>query len=234
MAVTLTVYSGSSLYPQDMTRLLDAAVAAGINLVFRPPIIRGDLLAAPASDGWNHRVLILDGQFGQDMAVSVTEVREYLERGSYLAGASSMGALRAVECRVLGMVRYGWVAEQYRNGSIESDAEVALLMDPLTSEALTIPLVNVRWLLRELEGEGRLTARENGEILAVARRVHYRARTPEILAGAFERNLKASSSQLITGFLEPGEMAAWDRKRLDGISAVESEIRAIARFPAAG
>lgn len=70
-------------------------------------------------------------------------------------------------------------------------------------------------------------------ILCIAKRLHYRARTPEMLANAFQRGLSASPCQLMAGFLEPGEMAAWDRKRLDGISAVESEIQAIARFPAA-
>jgi TfuA protein len=227
MAMTLTVYAGSSLYEEDVARLLSKAAEADVSLVFKPPIIRGDLLAIQAAEGWNWRALILDGRFGQDLAVSVTEVREYLSMGLYLAGASSMGALRAVECRILGMVRHGWVAEQYLSGHIDSDAEVALLMDPVTSMALTIPLVNIRWLLQELEREGTLNPQESEDILHVAQRIHYRARTPDMLSDALQRTLTDSRWQLLTGFLKSEEMPSWDRKRLDGISAVESEIRSM-------
>jgi hypothetical protein len=231
MAVILTVYSGSSLYLEDTVRLLDTAERADVKLEFKDPIIRGELLAAAqAIDGWNHRVLILDGRFGQDLAVSVTEVREYLSTGSYIAGASSMGALRAVECRVLGMARHGWVAEQYLTGRVDSDAEVALLMDSVTSTALTIPLINIRWLLRNLKGDGSLAPAECDEILRVSRRIHYRARTSEMLSDALRRTLPDPRWRLLAGFLEPGEMPSWDRKRLDGIEAVEAEIQAITRF----
>jgi len=232
MAVKLTVYAGSSLLPQDMEKLRGTAGALGVDLALRPPIIRGDLLRTPTEGRWNNRTLILDGQFGQDLSVSVTEIREYLGRGLYLAGASSMGALRAVECRTLGMVQHGWVCEQYLTGRVENDSEVALLMDPVTSEALTVPLVNVRWLLRQLGERGALDAEATATALETARRVHYRARIPEALANAFRRALPTGASDLLARQLEPDTMPDWDRKRLDGIEAVETELRALARFPA--
>ncbi|MFE4517402.1 TfuA-like protein [Kitasatospora sp. NPDC056783] len=232
MAVTLTVYAGSSLLPRDTRRLCETADSLGVGLVLRPPIIRGDLLRTPVEGKWNNRTLILDGEFGQNLAVSVTEIREYLASGLYLAGASSMGALRAVECRTLGMIRHGWVCEQYLAGHVDSDAEVALLMDPVTSEALTVPLVNVRWLLRQLGDLGELDTATAATALEAARRVGYRARIPEALVGAFRRALPTDASDLLARRLEPERLPDWDRKRLDGIEAVEAELRALARFPA--
>ncbi len=67
-----------------------------------------------------------------------------------------------------------------------ADAEVALLMDPVTSEAL---------------------------------------------AGAFRRALPTDASDPPARQLEPDTVPGWDRKRLDGIEAVEAELRALARFP---
>ena len=197
----------------------------------RPPIIRGDLLRTPTEGKWNNRILILDGQFGQNLSVSVTEIREYLGRGLYLAGASSMGALRAVECRTLGMVQHGWICEQYRAGHVEADSEVALLMDPVTSVALTVPLINVRWLLRHLGERGELDPGTTATALETARRVHYRARIPEALANAFRRALPTDASDLLARHLEPDTIPDWDRKRSDGVEAVETELRALARFP---
>ncbi|GAA4990741.1 TfuA-like protein [Kitasatospora paranensis] len=231
MAVKLTVYAGSSLLPGDAEKLRESADTLGVDLVMQPPIIRGDLLRTPTEGRWNNRTLILDGQFGQNLSVSVTEIREYLGRGLYLAGASSMGALRAVECRTLGMVQHGWVCEQYRTGRVEADAEVALLMDPITSEALTVPLINVRWLLRELGERGELDAATAATALEVAHRVSYRARIPEALANAFRRTLPADTAGLLARQLEPDALPHWDRKRLDGIDAVEAELHALARFP---
>ncbi|MFB7598684.1 TfuA-like protein [Streptomyces sp. NPDC056160] len=231
MAVKLTVYAGSSLLSRDKERLRENADTLDVDLVMRPPIIRGDLLRTPTEGKWDNRTLILDGQFGQNLSVSVTEIREYLGRGLYLAGASSMGALRAVECRTLGMIQHGWVCEQYLAGHVEADAEVALLMDPVTSEALTVPLINVRWLLRKLSERGELDTATAATALETARRVGYRNRTPEVLANAFRRVLPTGASDLLARRLEPDTVPDWDRKRLDGIEAVRTELRALARFP---
>nr|WP_269327970.1 TfuA-like protein [Kineosporia mesophila] len=175
--------------------------------------------------GWQDRVLILDGHFGQDMAVSVAEVRAYLNWGAYLAGASSMGALRAVECYPLGMVGHGWVVQQYRKGRIDADSDVALLMAPDTSEALTIPLVNVRWLLSRLSAQGLIT--QAGKALAIAAALHYRNRLPQILAARFADGLPPDAARVLSGYLEPEVLPTWDRKRLDGVEATEFEIRAL-------
>ncbi len=91
-------------------------------------------LAGLCDAGHTNAVLLLDGEFGQSFAVSIAEVRAVLDAGMPLHGASSMGVLRAVECRTLGMTGSGWVYERYLFGDIDSDADVALMFDPESFE----------------------------------------------------------------------------------------------------
>lgn len=226
--VTVTAYSGSSLCQQDTSRLRSLAAEYEVQLEFRPPIVRGDLLEIPTSESWRHRVLMLDGHFGQDLSVSVAEIREYLQRGMYLSGAASMGALRAVECRNLGMVRHGWIAEEYLRGGMSADADLALLMDPDTWKALTVPIANLRWLMKEMQKQDELSPEHASVALSVAEQIHYSNRRPDVLIRALNRTLPAVPSRILTHYLAPENMQNWDRKRLDAVEAVECELRNLA------
>jgi hypothetical protein len=212
----LVVFTGPSLRPGDLEMLRAAAAAAGRSMELRRPVRRLDLLElAPGCD-----VLMLDGEFGQSLAVSITEIRAVLATGQPLAGASSMGALRAVECRPLGMTGSGWVFEQYLTGAIESDGDVALLYDPDDYQPVTIPLVNVRWLLAVHE----LPAADAAAALEVAHSLHFRSRRPTVLARAWQRRLPAAVADVLVPELADERRDTWDRKRLDAIAAVRGAL----------
>src|SRR5688572_13098200 len=87
---------------------------------YRPPVKRGDLEdIAPGTV-----VGIIDGVFGETLAISPGEIREAINRGVIVYGASSMGALRAAEIpRVMGV---GRIYEMFSMGTIDRDDEVAL------------------------------------------------------------------------------------------------------------
>ncbi|MEC3980178.1 TfuA-like protein [Amycolatopsis sp. H20-H5] len=222
----LLTYVGTSLRPADLDGLRAHAAEAGVDLSVRPPIVRRDLLSLVDEVGPDTRVLMLDGEFGQQLSVSVTEIREYLRGGRYLAGGSSMGALRAVECRTIGMHAHGWVAASYLDGSVNADDEVALLYDPDSLEPVTVPLVNVRWLAHVLESEGELGHADAAELFALAAGIHYRARTPAALVRASAARLPRHAADLSAEYLAPDRIDSWDRKRLDGLAAVRDEIAA--------
>lgn len=224
MELTLVVYAGSSLPPEEVERLCGDAAELGVKLVHRKPIVRGDLRDTADGEGWHTRVLVLDGEFGQSLAVSVAEIREYLDGGHYIAGASSMGALRAVECRYLGMIPHGWITEQYLTGAMDADADLALLMDPETFEPLTVPLVNVRWLARTLAERGALPRDECAALVGAAGEIHYRDRLPAALHRRLRRELPTGTFATVAPFLAPEELPTWDRKRLDGVAAVQTEL----------
>ncbi|HLI97559.1 MAG TPA: TfuA-like protein [Candidatus Baltobacteraceae bacterium] len=161
----IAVLAGPSLPPEDR---IDAP-----NVRYLPSARRGDVAAA--ADG-SDVVLLIDGVFHDDLAPSPKEVLEVC-RTTTLIGAASIGALRAVECAPFGARPYGIVARWYGEGFIDGDDEVAVSMDPVTERALSVPLVNVRFLLRLARHRGTLTRVESERVLLHAHRVFYADRT---------------------------------------------------------
>jgi hypothetical protein len=126
------VFCGPSLLPEDRI--------ASPSIVYVPPASRGDV--ARAAERFD-TVLIIDGVFHHDLAPTPREVYDALPRVR-IFGASSMGALRAAECAPYGAVPLGVIAGWYVRELIDGDDEVAVLVDPDTQRALTVPSVNVR------------------------------------------------------------------------------------------
>lgn len=183
-----------------------------------PPIKRGDL--PRLIERGYRRFGIIDGEFGQNLSVSITEIRDALAIGASVVGSSSMGALRALEAGPLGMHGVGWVYEQYLSGEVQSDEEVALTFNSDRSyEAVTVPLINLRWAVTQPWAEDALSSTESGEVLRLAGDVDYRERSWARL-----RQVSAGAPQRVAAFL------AWaaahpelvDRKRLDALQLLAS------------
>jgi ribosomal protein S12 methylthiotransferase accessory factor len=195
------VFVGPSL-PHDRAREVLAAD-------YRLPIRRGDLdTIAPGAV-----VAIIDGVFDQHLAVSPSEIRAALARGIRVFGASSMGALRAVE--VPEVVGIGRVYEMYRDGIIDSDDEVAITFDLETLRPLCEPLVNVRYAVERLSTPGTISRELGAAIVTAARRLPYGERVyPRILqvAGLSSR---ADAPQLAR------MLASYDLKREDAVTLLE-------------
>lgn len=217
---TATVFVGPSLRPADIDALRDQARASGTELDVRPPACRGDLVDLRDA-GHTGTVLLLDGEFGQSLAVSIAEVRAVLEAGMRLHGASSMGVLRAVECRTLGMTGSGWVYERYLSGEIDSDAEVALMFDPDDFEPVTIPLVNIRWLIGEKIKAKEVSPNGGATAFRLAAEVNFRDRRPSRLGKVWRTHL-GEQARALAPELADGNRDTWDRKRLDGIEALRA------------
>src|SRR5512136_2917498 len=142
---------------------------------YRPPAKRGDLLRA-VQDGAGI-IGLIDGVFHQESAVAHREILTAIKKGVRVVGASSMGALRAAEMDTLGMTGIGEVYRMYKSGELVSDDEVALVFDPETGLALSEPLVNIRFTLKEAERQGFLTPQDHATLLAAAQSVFYPQRT---------------------------------------------------------
>ncbi len=162
---------------------------------YRPPIRRGDLASVPQ----NSCILIIDGEFAQNLSVSPNEILAVLDAGGIVLGASSMGALRATELADYGMEGVGWVYEAYASGQIIGDDEVALVYCPITGRALSQPLVNLRYRLDRLRQEQLLANSECSRVLRSARRIFYRDRTMVALRQAIERCSGAAVAELVFG-----------------------------------
>lgn len=198
------VYLGPSLPHEEARTLCPDAT-------FLPPIRRGDLNAIPGSAV--SLVCIIDGYFFQDSAVGHREILSLLQSGITVIGASSMGALRAAELDSLGMEGVGVIYSLYRNKTLVSDDEVALIFDPETLSPLSDPLVNIRCTLRRAREEGVISKDVNALLIRTATDLFYPERT-------YERIVSVLGLEERKRLLEYISRSAIDQKRLDAIEAL--------------
>ncbi|AVR27625.1 hypothetical protein A8H32_21615 [Burkholderia thailandensis] len=195
------VFVGPSLSHDDARGILDAE--------YRPPIRRGDL------DGFGQGIIvaIIDGVFDQQLAVTPSELRAALARGARIFGASSMGALRAVE--VPGVVGVGRIYEMFRDGVVDRDDEVAVTFDAQSLTALCQPLVNIRHALERLAATGTLARPLAKRILRTAQLMPYFDRTYPLILARVGLDDHRDAAQLAE------MLASHDLKREDAITLLE-------------
>ena len=131
--MTVIVFAGPSLPPADRDSFPDVE--------FRAPVGQGDVWRA-IEDGPS-AIGIIDGYFEGVPSVWHKEILLALSKGIPVAGAASMGALRAAELDTYGMTGIGAIYEAYRDGVYEDDDEVAVLHGPAETGhvAVTVPTV---------------------------------------------------------------------------------------------
>lgn len=190
----IVIYLGPSLPVEKARAILEAD--------YRPPIKRNDIKKA-MKDGATV-IGIIDGVFFSKSPVVHKEILAALKKGITVVGGSSMGALRASELDVFGMIGVGRVYECYRSGRIVADDEVAVTFNPLTGEQMSEPLVNVRYQLKAANDDGIITAEERSGLLSMIAGMHYPDRTyPNIASLAVEKNvLTATKSKALLAYIE--------------------------------
>ncbi|SBT42605.1 TfuA-like protein [Micromonospora auratinigra] len=202
--MTDVVFIGPSLPADEVDRLLPDAVVL-------PPVAHGDLLRLDVGPG--DRVLIVDGFFLQHPPVRHREILDLLDRGVTVAGAASMGALRAAELWPFGMRGVGEVFRLYRDGVVTGDDEVAVVHGPAEygHRILSEPLVNVRVALRRAVDAGVLDAGEADLLLALCRELPFRRRSYH----ALERTAPPEAAGVVDRFLTWHRRDPWDAKSAD-------------------
>lgn len=196
----------------------DAAEVACEAIVIRPPARQGDLLRA-LRDGAT-AIGLVDGNFEHVAPVWHKEILFALSQGIAVLGAASIGALRAAECAVFGMVGIGAIYRQYAAGETADDSDVALLHAPeeLGYTPLTLPLVNVRATLRCFVERQTITAEHASAIEHAAAELFYKERTwSAIVAGARlppHVDREPLETTLRTGYV--------DQKRTDALELLDA------------
>ena len=199
------VFLGPSLPKEEATLILNAT--------YYPPIKRGDLEIIKR-EGFR-RAVIIDGIFFSNRSVSLTEIRDAIKDGIEMWGASSMGALRAVEAESLGMRGVGQVFEAYRSGKITDDDEVALVFVEHNGMPVSEPLINLREALYLVKSKNIITAPEFQTALARLKKIHYSERTLDI---AF-KHLEKERAHSLVSFLGKNR-GRWDLKRKDAVEVL--------------
>jgi hypothetical protein len=170
------VYVGSTLTADEVRRLLPGAIV-------RPPARRLDLYRARALGA--STLVLIDGVFFQQLAVSPREVLDVLADGARVLGASSMGALRAAECWPCGMIGKGVIYRLFKRGALDSDDEVAVSFRADRPEEGSVALVNVRYAARQAARSGALSQAQAQALVRAAQGLFFADRHwPRILAEA--------------------------------------------------
>lgn len=174
-----TLFIGPSLYDTDVD-------FGGVDV--RPPAAQGDLLDA-VLDGATV-IGLIDGAFEATASVWHKEILYALQQGVTVVGGASMGALRAAECAVFGMIGVGSIARRYLDGEADDDALVAVTHGPpeLGSPPLSEALVDCEATLETMRRRGALDREAADRIQAIARQMFYKDRTIPALAARAQPN----------------------------------------------
>ena len=178
----IIIYAGLSLSFSEAKEILNSD--DNNEVIYKRPIQRGDLSLAVKE---NPDIIgIIDGVFHQNSAVGHKEILNAIKKGIEVYGASSMGALRASELDTLGMTGIGYVYNQYASGEVDSDDDVAVMLDSETLEALSEPLINMKYVFTNAVAENIITEDEKDELLQIAKETFYPKRN-------YAQTLKSSS-----------------------------------------
>lgn len=169
--MTAVVFAGPSLWG------LDRPLPAGIEI--RPPAACGDVLRAARDRP--RAIGLIDGLFEAGPSVWHKEILLALADGVAVAGAASLGALRAAELHRFGMVGVGAIFAAFRDGRIERDDAVMVSHAPaaLGYRPLTVALVDVEAAAADWP------AADRAAMAWIAARINFRDRDWDLLAATF-------------------------------------------------
>lgn len=216
----IVAFLGPSLYAAEAQALCPCEV--------RPPVRRGDIAAL--MDDPPDAIAIVDGAFEQVPSVWHKEILFALSCGVRVAGAASMGALRAAELSQFGMVGVGRIFEAYRSGRFapytdpfEDDDEVAVIHGPAElGYPASDALVDMRATFAAAADAGILTMDDARSLVASARSIFFKDRTyGAVLARTSETAVGPARSRL-DAFAQWLPQNAVRQKRADAAALLEA------------
>jgi TfuA protein len=203
------IFLGPSLSHKRARKIFDAD--------YRPPARKGDFLRL-AADFDVKLVGFVDGVFLQDYPPTPIEVYHLARKeGVLLAGAASLGALRAVELEKFGMVGIGKIFQLYKSGKLNADDEVAVTFAPegdypLQSEAM----IDIRYNLY-LAYKNRVISKKTKNMLAkVAKEIYFPQRNYTYITEEARSKYHSLGSEIISF----GKYIISNRKSLKEIDAI--------------
>jgi hypothetical protein len=209
--MSVIIFAGPSLPPASRSPVPGA--------VWRGPAQMGDVRRA--AEERPDAIGLIDGYFEVVPSVWHEEILFAIDEGIRVYGAASIGALRAAELDVYGMIGVGRIYEAFRDGELEDDDEVALLHGPeeVGYLPLTEAMVNIRATMDEAVRAGVLTAEVAEKVVSVGKALFYKQRTyPAILQ--FMSALGPSPSlHSLSDWVHLGRL---DRKHSDAMQMVRA------------
>ena len=203
------IFLGPTLKIEEAREHLDAH--------YLPPVSQGDIVSIlkdnPAAIG------IIDGYFQLVPSVWHKEVLIAIEQGVTIAGAASMGALRAAELAAFGMRGFGRIFRWYHSGFLEADDEVAVTHGPIEVGHLpiSVAMVNIRATLDRAVRQDGLSLESAVQLLDACAETPYWKRSFDQMSRDAERLALPQQDRAILGNAQH-----IDQKRLDAIEMLQA------------
>jgi TfuA protein len=183
------VYLGPTLNREEASKILDAD--------YRDPAKKGDFLRLSHTTDEKKYVGFIDGVFLHEYPPSPIEVYHLATRKNIeLIGASSLGALRAVELEKFGMKGIGKIFQLFKNGILNADDEVAVTFvrdkNILQSEAL----IDIRFNLFLAYKKGIITKQTKKRFVKTAKNIYFPFRNYEDIARLTEEQFPSIHDEL--------------------------------------
>lgn len=183
------VYLGPTLNREEASKILDAD--------YRDPAKKGDFLRLSHTTDEKKYVGFIDGVFLHDYPPSPIEVYHLATRKNIeLIGASSLGALRAVELEKFGMKGIGKIFQLFKNGILNADDEVAVTFvrdkNILQSEAL----IDIRFNLFLAYKKGIITKQTKKRFVKTAKNIYFPFRNYEDIVRLTEEQFPSIHDEL--------------------------------------
>ncbi len=203
---SVTLYAGPSAHgvPKEFFR------RHGIRVL--PPVRRHDVDALIEGARDPGIVIICDGVFESEPAVSHAELCRALDGGWAVWGVSSIGAIRAFEMRTEGMLGFGYVYKQFARFEDFTDDELCLLHWPGEPYIpLTEALVNVRYALENTSNRLRISHAQAKQIISALRSLWFGDRTVQrTLGAALETGMSAERVDAFLAWLKQNRVKTID------------------------
>lgn len=174
----IIVYIGPTISKQEVLGIIPGAI-------IRPPAKQSDILSDVENDRPNCIVLI-DGCFHHNLSPWHKEILYALSKGVHVYGASSMGALRALELEAFGMVGIGEIFEDMKRELIAPDDWVAVAQSE-DGKALSMAHVDIAATLHKLHSLNIISETEMMAAIEESSLAHYSNRTPAIIPERFRK-----------------------------------------------
>jgi TfuA protein len=201
------VFCGPSINHAD-------AKAVFADAEFLPPVGKGDidkLLERPVPPA---AIGVVDGRFLHTLSISPKEILRAIDADVTVYGSSSMGALRAAECVLHGMIGVGKIFEEYHSGRTDQDDEVAITFSEDDLRPLSEPLINTRFAIAAAVRAEVVSAELADRFLRVDKEIYFPERSVAAVLHRLREDVPAQQLEPLAQFLRE---QAPDTKREDAI-----------------
>ena len=185
---------------------------------YRPPAKKGDILRLAAGDA--RMVGLVDGVFLQDYPPTPIEVYQLARKeGVTLAGAASLGALRAVELEKFGMIGIGRVFQLYKSGKIDADDEVAVTFGDGDFRLQSEAMIDIRYNLYLAHKKGIIGKEAKKMIAGVAKAIYFPHRNyPDIIEETKRQHPQLHEVTAFAAYIQSNRKSL---KEMDAIKLLE-------------